>query len=191
MSQQAATASVQSEYNQAVAGRHRRAAGKRRVFCQRSTRSFPARKWRSWPTASEIEQKRLAISAQSVTSQIAAQQAPLESNSRPGSPQPASRFAARNRRHQRRICKRRPSKSASKLAPGTNLARVADPKSLKAALQIQETQVKDVQLNQPVLADTRGGVINGRVMRIDLGGAQRDCDGRCQIRGRIAPSGTA
>ena len=53
------------------------------------------------------------------------------------------------------------------LAPGANIARVADPASLKAELKVAETQIKDVALGQPVAVDTRNGIIQGRVMRID------------------------
>jgi HlyD family secretion protein len=53
------------------------------------------------------------------------------------------------------------------LTPGSNIARVADPASLKAELRIAETQIKDVKLGQPVAVDTRNGVIQGEVMRID------------------------
>jgi HlyD family secretion protein len=47
------------------------------------------------------------------------------------------------------------------------MARVADPASLKAELKIAETQIKDVRLGQPVEVDTRNGVIQGQVSRID------------------------
>lgn len=50
---------------------------------------------------------------------------------------------------------------------GQNLARVANPKRLKAELKIAETQVKDIQLGQKVSIDTRNGIIPGRVIRID------------------------
>jgi HlyD family secretion protein len=53
------------------------------------------------------------------------------------------------------------------LTPGANLARVADPTSLKAALQIPETQDKDIQVGQPAAIDTRNGIAQGRVLRID------------------------
>jgi HlyD family secretion protein len=53
------------------------------------------------------------------------------------------------------------------VAPGVNIARVADPASLKAELKIAETQIKDVRLGQPVAVDTRNGIIQGRVSRID------------------------
>lgn len=50
---------------------------------------------------------------------------------------------------------------------GQNLARVANPKRLKAELKIAETQAKDIQLGQLVSIDTRNGIVSGRVIRID------------------------
>jgi HlyD family secretion protein len=50
---------------------------------------------------------------------------------------------------------------------GQNLARVANPKRLKAELKISETQAKDIQIGQPVSIDTRNGIVPGRVIRID------------------------
>lgn len=53
------------------------------------------------------------------------------------------------------------------VTPGLNIARVADPASLKAVLRIPETTIKDVRIGQTVLVDTRNGVIQGTVSRID------------------------
>lgn len=50
---------------------------------------------------------------------------------------------------------------------GQELARVANPKRLKAELKITETQAKDIQLGQSVSIDTRNGIIPGKVIRID------------------------
>jgi len=50
---------------------------------------------------------------------------------------------------------------------GTTIAKVANPKRLKAELKIPETQAKDVQLGQAAQVDTHNGVIPGRVIRID------------------------
>jgi HlyD family secretion protein len=50
---------------------------------------------------------------------------------------------------------------------GTLLAKVADPKKLKAVLQIAETQMKDVRVGMDASIDTRNGIIPGRVTRID------------------------
>jgi HlyD family secretion protein len=51
--------------------------------------------------------------------------------------------------------------------PGTNLARVANPRQLKAEIKIPETQAKDVTIGQKAAIDTRNGVVKGQVSRID------------------------
>ena len=51
--------------------------------------------------------------------------------------------------------------------PGTNLARVADPKRLKAEVKVPETQAKDIAIGQPATVDTRNGIVSGLVSRID------------------------
>ncbi len=53
------------------------------------------------------------------------------------------------------------------VTPGTNLARVAQPNHLKAELQIPETQAKDVAIGQKASIDTRNGLIQGSVIRVD------------------------
>jgi HlyD family secretion protein len=53
------------------------------------------------------------------------------------------------------------------VAPGANLARVADPSRLKAELKIPETQAKDIQPGQTASIDTRISVVAGKVVRID------------------------
>jgi multidrug efflux pump subunit AcrA (membrane-fusion protein) len=52
---------------------------------------------------------------------------------------------------------------------GTVLAKVVQPNKLKAALNIPETQTKDIELNQPAAIDTHNGIVNGHVTRIDPG----------------------
>jgi HlyD family secretion protein len=51
--------------------------------------------------------------------------------------------------------------------PGINLARVADPKQLKAEIKIPETQAKDIIIGQPATVDTRNGIVKGLVSRVD------------------------
>jgi HlyD family secretion protein len=60
-----------------------------------------------------------------------------------------------------------PVEVGQQVAPGTNLARVADPSHLQAELKIAETQAKDVQVGQVASVDTRNGLATGRVVRID------------------------
>lgn len=60
-----------------------------------------------------------------------------------------------------------PVLQGQQIATGTNLAIVVQPRKLKAALSIAETQAKDVLLGQKVVIDTQNGTIPGRVTRID------------------------
>ena len=60
-----------------------------------------------------------------------------------------------------------PVEVGATVGPGTNLARVADPSTLKAELRIAETQTKDITIGQIAEVDTRNGVVAGRVSRID------------------------
>jgi HlyD family secretion protein len=50
---------------------------------------------------------------------------------------------------------------------GANIASVARPDDLQAELQIPETQARDVQIGQKVSVDTRNGLVEGQVERID------------------------
>ncbi|HKO04334.1 MAG TPA: HlyD family efflux transporter periplasmic adaptor subunit, partial [Candidatus Acidoferrales bacterium] len=60
-----------------------------------------------------------------------------------------------------------PVEVGQRFTAGTNIARVADPKHLKAQIRIPETQAKDVQIGQKGEVDTRNGVVEGHVSRVD------------------------
>src|SRR5713226_6218660 len=114
----------------------------------------------------KVEQQRLAISGKSTKAQINAQESRLQQ----------LRALAKLKRDQVNALKVRAGTSGvlqqvsvqvgQQVTPGLNMARVADPASLKAELKIAETQIKDVKLGQPVAVDTRN-VIQGQVSRID------------------------
>jgi len=60
-----------------------------------------------------------------------------------------------------------PVEEGLRVAAGTPLGKVAQPSKLKAELKIAETQVKDVAIGQHAVIDTRNGLIEGHVSRID------------------------
>jgi HlyD family secretion protein len=60
-----------------------------------------------------------------------------------------------------------PVEVGQQVAPGANLARVADPSRLKAELKVPETQAKDIQPGQIASIDTRNGIVSGKVVRVD------------------------
>jgi HlyD family secretion protein len=118
-------------------------------------------------TRREIEQERLAIQADSVRAQLAAEQAEVD----------RLRTIFQLRQDQvadlqvtagnSGVLQEVPLDEGQSVTPGTNLARVGDPSRLKAELRIAETQAKDIQIGQPSSVDTRNGIIPGHVIRID------------------------
>jgi len=60
-----------------------------------------------------------------------------------------------------------PVEVGQRFTAGTNIARVADPGRLKAQIRIAETQAKDVMIGQRAEVDTRNGVVEGKVSRVD------------------------
>jgi HlyD family secretion protein len=60
-----------------------------------------------------------------------------------------------------------PLEVGQRVAVGTTLAKVAQPDKLKAVIRVAETQAKDVQIGQRASVDTRNGVIEAHVARVD------------------------
>ena len=65
------------------------------------------------------------------------------------------------------VLQRLPLEEGQQVTSGTQLAQVADPSRLKAVIRIPETQAKDVQIGQEAVIDTRNGVVQGRVARVN------------------------
>ena len=115
----------------------------------------------------KVEQERLAVNSKSTKAQLNAAASRLSQ----------LRVMAKLRREQVDALKVRAGTNGvlqvvsvqvgQQVTPGLNMARVADPASLKAVLRIPETTIKDVRFGQTVLVDTRNGVIQGTVSRID------------------------
>lgn len=115
----------------------------------------------------KVEQQRLVVGGRSIKAQISAQQSRIAQ----------FRALAKLKREQATGLRVRAGTSGvlqevsvqvgQQVTPGFNIARVADPNSLKAELKIAETQIKDVKLGQKVAVDTRNGIIEGQVLRID------------------------
>jgi len=74
------------------------------------------------------------------------------------------------------------------VTPGTNIARVADPASLKAVLRVAETQISGVRIGQPVIVDTRNGLIQGTVARIDPAAREGTFEIDATLIGPLPPS---
>ena len=118
-----------------------------------------------------VERKRVATNTASAAAQVAAQQSRIEqlrAQLRLNQEQVAS---LQVRAGTAGVLQEVTVEVGQQITPGTNIARVADPTSLKASLQIPETQIKDISLGQVAAIDTRNGgpTVPGRVQRIDPG----------------------
>ncbi len=60
-----------------------------------------------------------------------------------------------------------PLEVGQRVTPGTLLAKVVQPKRLKAELRIPEAQAEEVKLGQQAEIDTHNGMVQGRVVRIN------------------------
>jgi len=58
-------------------------------------------------------------------------------------------------------------KPGQRIAIGGLVAKIADPKSLFAELQLSELNISEVALGQKTVIDTRNGMVSGEVIRID------------------------
>jgi HlyD family secretion protein len=115
----------------------------------------------------QIEKKRLDIRKKSITAQLAVQQTRIEQLHAIYALKRSQLDQLQVRAGVSGVLQILSVEVGQRVAPGTNLARVADPNRLKAELNIAETQAKDIQIGQEVSIDTRNSIIPGRVSRID------------------------
>jgi HlyD family secretion protein len=122
---------------------------------------------------SKIEQQKAEISKESIQAQLAAQRVNIEK----------LRAEWELKKKQLALLKVRagvdgvlqqlgasqaaPVEVGQQVAAGAILAKVAQPSKLKAELKIAETQAKDILIGQVAQIDTRNGIIDGKVTRID------------------------
>ncbi|MEM9293975.1 MAG: HlyD family efflux transporter periplasmic adaptor subunit [Acidobacteriota bacterium] len=114
-----------------------------------------------------IEQERLSNTRNSMPSQLGAQEARLGQAQALFELRQQELEALRVRSAIDGILQEVPVEEGEQVTPGANLARVARPGELKAELRIAETQAKDLTIGQVARIDTRNGVIDGKVERID------------------------
>ena len=115
----------------------------------------------------KVEQQRLAISSRATKAQMNAQQARIQQLRALASLKQSQVDALKVRAGTNGVLQEVSVQVGQQVTPGFNMGRVADPASLKAELRIAETQIKDVKLGQLVEVDTRNGIIQARVSRID------------------------
>jgi HlyD family secretion protein len=167
LDQEAAAASVEADYAQA-----RMRADTDEVLAEQGLVADINRKLSKvaadqLENRNRIEKKRLAIAADSIKAQLAGMAAQVDQK----------RVLASLRRSQVRaqavragisgMLQQVPVEVGQRVSPGTILAKVAEQNRLKAVIRVAETQAKDIQVGQLASIDTRNGIVEGRVSRVD------------------------
>ena len=115
----------------------------------------------------QLEAERTRVATDSGAAQLAAQEAKVEEQRALHNLKKSQYDALHLRAGIEGVLQLVPVEEGQQVTPGTNLARVADPHKLKAEIKIPETQAKDVQIGQKATIDTRNGIVDGHVSRID------------------------
>jgi len=115
----------------------------------------------------KLEGERTAVSLDSAKARLAAQQSRVEQQKALYQLRLTQAQSLHVRAGITGVLQLVPVEEGQNVAVGTNVARVADPKKLKAEIKIAETQAKDIVIGQKATVDTRNGVVTGHVSRQD------------------------
>jgi HlyD family secretion protein len=116
---------------------------------------------------SDIEKKRLEIARKAADAELAVERSKVEQLRALTDLRQSHRTALQVRAGIEGVLQQLPVEIGQRVAAGAPLAKVAQPLPLKAELRVAETQARDVAIGQLVVIDTRNGMANGRVSRVD------------------------
>jgi HlyD family secretion protein len=167
LNQRSVAAGVESEYNQA----RLQAAADEKLHAEKLIGDLILKRSKvraeELATRNELEQQRLQIATESVEAQLQAKRATVEQFQALYDLRRSQKDALTVRASIEGVLQELAVEVGQEVTPGANLARVAQPDKLKAQLRIAETQAKDIEVGQKAVIDTRNGLIDGKVMRID------------------------
>ncbi len=167
MTQQSAIASISGEYSQAKLQLDTDEVLGKQGLVPELLLKISRMKVQELANRVKVEQQRLTVSTKSTQAQMNAQQSRVAQLQALSKLKKEQVDALQVRAGTSGVLQQVSVQVGQQVTPGFNIARVADPASLKAELKIAETQIKDVRLGQPVAVDTRNGIIQGEVQRID------------------------
>jgi HlyD family secretion protein len=167
MSQKATEASVRSDYEQSKL-QH---AVDDKLFKEgigaQVTAELSKVKMEQLTIRAQLESERTKIATDSGSAKLAAQQAKVEQMKALYELKKSQLEALHVRAGIDGVLQLLPVDVGQQVTPGMNLARVANPKKLRAEIKIAETQAKDVMPGQKASIDTRNGIVGGHVSRVD------------------------
>jgi multidrug resistance efflux pump len=115
----------------------------------------------------EVEQQRLQIYTENITSQLEVQQAQVQRMRAVADFQRGMVTAMVVRAGADGVLQELPLEVGQWAISGATLAKVVQPERLKAVLRVPETQARDVSIGQYAKIDTRNGIVKGHVIRQD------------------------
>jgi HlyD family secretion protein len=118
-------------------------------------------------TRYEIEKRRINVLQDSLSAQLGTQEARVDQALALYDLKRKQLNDLRVRAGSNGVLQQLPVEVGQQVTAGSILAKVAQPERLKAELKIAETQAKDIAVGQTAAIDTRNGVVEGRVSRID------------------------
>jgi HlyD family secretion protein len=167
LDQEATTARVHSEYEQAKMERQTDDQLNKNGLVAALTYKTAQVKEAELANRDQIENKRLTFSRDSIAPQLASKQAAVDQANQLATLKLNQVEALHVKAGMDGVLQQLPVEVGQRVKAGDNLARVADPTKLKAEVKIAETQAKDIQINQKATIDTRNGVVEGHVVRVD------------------------
>jgi HlyD family secretion protein len=167
MAQKAAEAQVRSDYEQAKIEDDVDVKLVKEGIYSQYTENLAKVKLQQLAVRIQLESEKTRISVDSGAAKLQAQEAKVQQMKALYALKKSQSDALHLRAGINGVLQLVPVEEGQRVTPGTNLARVADPKKLKAEIKIAETQAKDVVIGQKATVDTRNGVVNGHVSRID------------------------
>ena len=167
MNQKAAEASVRSDYEQAKIQHDVDVKLFKEGIASDVTKELSRVRVEQLAIRAELEGERTKVAADSSQARLQAQQARVEQQKALYGLKRTQADALHVRAGINGVLQLLPVEEGANVAVGTNLARVADPRRLKAEIKIAETQAKDVAYGQSATVDTRNGIVKGHVIRID------------------------
>src|SRR5262249_1125887 len=135
----------------------------------------------------DFEEKRLASQQQGISAQVAAQRAQVERLRQVAAFRHQQLDGLHVRAGMAGVLQESPLQPGQSVGVGQLLAKVANPKRLKAEVRIPETQAKDLAIGQPAKIDTRNGIIPGKVSRIDPAATQGTVRVDVRLEGELPP----
>jgi HlyD family secretion protein len=167
LTQQAQVASIEAEYKQAQMDAEANDALAKQQLVSSLLQKQSRLRAETLATRYDIEKKRFSMARDSIEGRTRVQQAAVDQAHALFDLQQSRLAALKVQPGFAGVLQQVPVEVGQQVAPGQNLARVADPAQLKAELKIAETQARDVEVGQLAYIDTRNGIVPGRVSRKD------------------------